>query len=266
MGCALRNDGLVGRGTVHGNSLTMKSPALEIFPNAEAASERLATELVARVRANPELVLGLPTGSTPIQLYRKCVQAAQAGLDWSRVTTFNLDEYWPIAPSHEQSFTAFMHRELWQPAGLDPTRTFIPSGEVEPEAIALHCAAYETAIRQAGGIDVQFLGIGVNGHLGFNEPGADFAGRTDLVDLAEGTRQRAAASFAPVPVPRRGITMGIGTILEAREIVMMAFGADKAEAVQAAVQGEVGVHCPATALREHAQVKWWVDEAAAALL
>ncbi|MAW61694.1 MAG: glucosamine-6-phosphate deaminase [Planctomycetes bacterium] len=245
----------------------MPAPSLEVHPDARTASRVLAEQLVARVQAEPELVLGLPTGGTPIELYAAMVEAHQEGrVDWSQVRSFNLDEYWPMAPAHPQSFAHFMREQLFEPAGFDPTRTHIPSGEVAPESIALHCAAYETAIRAAGGIAVQVLGIGLNGHLGFNEPGAPRDGRTDLVDLAPSTRERAAAAFAPEKVPARGITMGLGTILEAKQIVVLAFGTEKAEAVARSIQGPVDEACPGSLLQEHAQVHWLLDEAAASQL
>lgn len=224
----------------------------------------LAADLRARVQANPELVLGLPTGSTPKALYAEMVRLHDAdGMDWSRTRSFNLDEYWPMASNHPQSFARFMREQLFEPAHLDPSRTHIPSGDVSPESIELHCAAYEAAIQSCGGIEVQILGIGLNGHLGFNEPGASRASRTDLVELAASTRERAAAAFAPEAVPERGITMGLGTILEAKEIVVLAFGAEKADAVAAAIQGPVSEDCPGSLLQEHSAVRWFLDEAAA---
>jgi glucosamine-6-phosphate deaminase len=232
-----------------------------------SASVALAADLRARVQANPELVLGLPTGSTPKALYAEMVRLHDAdGMDWSRTRSFNLDEYWPMASNHPQSFARFMREHLFEPAHLDPSRTHIPSGDVAPESVALHCAAYETAIRKCGGIDIQILGIGLNGHLGFNEPGASRESRTDLVELAESTRERAALAFAPEPVPTRGITMGLGTVLEAKEIVMLAFGTEKAAAVAAAIEGPVCLECPASLLQEHPSVRWFLDlEAASGL-
>lgn len=242
----------------------MTAPSIEIFADARVASEALAAELVKRVRDEPEVVLGLPTGGTPCELYAAMVRAYEAGeADWSRVRSFNLDEYWPMAPGHPQSFARFMREQLFEPAHFDPSRTHIPSGEVAPEAIGLHCAAYETAIRAAGGIAFQILGIGLNGHLGFNEPGTPRDSRTSLVELTASTRERAAAAFAPETVPARGITMGLGTILEAEQIVVIAFGDDKAEAVAASIKGPVDEACPGSLLQEHGQVRWLLDEAAA---
>ena len=227
----------------------------------------LAADLRARVQTNPELVLGLPTGSTPTALYAEMVRLHDAdGMDWSRARSFNLDEYWPMASNHPQSFARFMREQLFEPADLDPSRTHIPSGDVAPESIALHCAAYETAIQSCGGIEIQILGVGLNGHIGFNEPGTARDSRTDLVELAASTRERAAAAFAPDEVPKRGITMGLGTIFEAKEIVVLAFGAEKADAVAAAIEGPVGEDCPASLLQEHPAVRWYLDEAAASRL
>ncbi|MCH2101879.1 MAG: glucosamine-6-phosphate deaminase, partial [Planctomycetes bacterium] len=234
----------------------MTALSVEVFADVRAASRALASELVARVRDEPEVVLGFPTGRTPCELYVAMVRAYEAGdVDWSRVRTFNLDEYWPIAPSHAQSFARFMREQLFEPANFDPTRTHIPSGEVAPDSIALHCAAYETAIRAAGGIAVQILGIGLNGHLGFNEPGTARDSRTDLVELEVVTRERAASAFAPEVVPTRGITMGLRTILESKQIVIMAFGAEKSEAVAASIEGPIDESCPGSLLQEHPQVR-----------
>lgn len=272
LGTAFGKNGLVWRIRFHASILSsganstplMPQASIEIFPDARVASALLADELVALVAQQPETVLGLPTGGTPRELYAAMVRAYDAGrVSWSQVRSFNLDEYWPMAPSHPQSFARFMREQLFEPAHFDPSRTHIPSGEVAPESIALHCAAYETAIRAAGGIQLQVLGIGLNGHLGFNEPGASREGRTDLVELAASTRERAAAAFSPEAVPSRGITMGLGTILESEQIVVLAFGAEKADAVAAAIEGPVDEACPGSLLQEHAQVRWLLDEAAA---
>lgn len=245
----------------------MPGPQVHVHPHLVSASVALAADLRARVQANPELVLGLPTGSTPTALYAEMVRLHDAdGMDWSRTRSFNLDEYWPMASNHPQSFARFMREQLFEPAHLDPSRTHIPSGDVSPESVALHCAAYETAIQSCGGIEIQILGVGVNGHIGFNEPGTARDSRTDLVELAASTRERAALDFAPDEVPKRGITMGLGTILEAKEVVVLAFGAEKAEAVATAIEGPVGEACPASLLQEHPAVRWFLDEAAASRL
>jgi glucosamine-6-phosphate deaminase len=249
--CAIRNG-------------VMPVPQVHVHPHLVSASVALAADLRARVQANPELVLGLPTGSTPKALYAEMVRLHDAdGMDWSRTRSFNLDEYWPMAANHPQSFARFMREQLFELAHFDLSRTYIPSGEVAPESIALHCAAYEAAIQSCGGIEIQILGVGLNGHLGFNEPGAARDSRTDLVELAASTRERAAAAFASDSVPKRGITMGLATILEAKEIVVLAFGAEKADAIAAVIEGPVSEDCPASFLQEHPAVRWYLDEAAA---
>ncbi len=240
---------------------------IEVYATSAAASLTCAAEAAARAAAEPELVLGLPTGSTPRQLYAEMVRLHRAeGADWSRVRVFNLDEYWPIDPGSVHSFARFMREQLLEPGGFDPARTFLPSGTVERGAVDRHCAEYEAAIAAAGGIRIQLLGIGVNGHLGFNEPGSSWSTRTRLVELAEVTRRRAAPSFFPDPVPTHGISMGLATVLDAEEIWVLAFGAEKAEAVAAALEGPVGVACPASVLRAHPRVRWVLDEAATARL
>lgn len=245
----------------------MPAPQVHIHPHLVSASVALAAELRSRVQAKPELVMGLPTGSTPVALYAEMVRLHDAdGMDWSRTRSFNLDEYWPMTANHAQSFARFMREHLFEPAHFDPSRTHIPSGDIAPESIALHCAAFETAIQSCGGIDLQILGVGLNGHLGFNEPGSAPDGRTDLVELAASTRERAAAAFAPEEVPKRGITMGLGTILEAKEIAVLAFGEEKAAAVAQAIEGPVSADCPASLLQEHASVRWFLDEPAASQL
>jgi glucosamine-6-phosphate deaminase len=245
----------------------MPAPHVHVHPHLVSASVALAADLRARVQAKPELVLGLPTGNTPKALYAEMVRLHDAdGMNWSRTRSFNLDEYWPMAASHPQSFTRFMREQLFEPAQLDPSRTHVPSGDVSQKSIALHCAAYEAAIKKCGGIEIQILGVGVNGHIGFNEPGTSRSSRTDLVELSESTRERAVSAFAPDPVPNRGITMGLGTILEAKEIVVLAFGAEKADAVATAIEGPIGEDCPASLLQEHPSVRWFLDEAAASRL
>lgn len=244
----------------------MRPPELLIYPDAQAGATAFATELRLRVAADPELTLGLPTGGTPRALYAEMVRLhREEGADWSRVRGFNLDEYWPMAADDPQSFARFMRERLIEPAGFDPGRMRIPSGEVAEDAVAAHCAAYEEEIAAAGGVALQILGIGVNGHLGFNEPGAAWDGRTHLAALAPSTRARAQAAFAGREVPHRGITMGLGTILDAGSVVVMAFGADKAEAVARAL-AEPSPACPASCLLQHPRVTWLLDRAAAAEL
>jgi glucosamine-6-phosphate deaminase len=248
----------------------MTSPRVKIYDQADQASREVARTIVQSLQQIPRqeaAVLGLPTGSTPLGLYREWVRMhSQEGLDWSKVTTFNLDEYWPMPATDAHSFHWFMQQNLWRPAGFDPAATHMPGGEIAQQSIEDHCAKYEQQMASLGGILIQVLGIGCNGHLGFNEPGAAADSRTRKVALAETTRRRAEPSFAPQAVPKFGISMGLGTILESKTIYLMAFGADKAEAVGRAIQGPVTAECPASLLQTHAAVHWVLDSAAASQL
>ncbi len=239
-----------------------------IHPDPAAAGAAIAADIADLIRRRQAegrpTVLGLATGATPVPVYRELVRLHQEeGLGFEGVRSFNLDEYWPIDPAHPRSFARFMREELFVPAGLDPKDCRIPDGLTPMPQLAEACRAYEQAIRDAGGIDLQLLGIGLSGHIGFNEPGALAGSRTRLVELAESTRLRAAPAFGEEEVPKRGISVGIGTILEARQIVLLAFGEEKAEIVARARQDEPSVAIPATLLRSHPDLRWVLDEAAA---
>ncbi|NLG01734.1 MAG: glucosamine-6-phosphate deaminase, partial [Lentisphaerae bacterium] len=215
------------------------------------------------VRARPATVLGLATGSTPLRLYQALIQACRDGLDFSRVRTFNLDEYYGVAPDHPQSYRRFMNEHLFSHLNLKPANTHVPDGLARD--VAAHCAAYEAEMRAAGGVDIQVLGIGSDGHIGFNEPGSSLASRTRLVALTPQTVSDNARFFATVDeVPRHAISMGIGTILEAKRCIMLGFGANKAKAVRAALEGGVSQFTPASALQMHPDTTVFLDEAAAA--
>jgi glucosamine-6-phosphate deaminase len=248
----------------------MTSPLVKIFELATEASLEVAhgvVQTLGRLPSGQNPVLGLATGATPLELYREWVRMhLELGLDWRGIQTFNLDEYWPMPAADPQSFRNFMEQNLWGPAEFDAACVHIPSGEIEGDQAETHCAAYENSIRAVGGIQIQLLGIGRNGHLGFNEPGTAIDTRTRMVRLAEDTRDRAAASFAPKEVPEFGISMGLATIFEAQTIYLMAFGADKAEAVARALQGPIELGCPASLLRTHGDVRWVLDAAAASRL
>jgi glucosamine-6-phosphate deaminase len=233
-----------------------------IQPTPEAAS-RVAAAIVAEVmRTKPHAVLGLATGRTPLQLYRDLIAMT---LDWRQVRTFNLDEYVGLPREHPESFHSVMWKNLFQHVNIDPANVHVPDGLAAD--IPAHCADYETAIRAAGGIDLQVLGIGTDGHIGFNEPMSSLASRTRIKTLTGQTRRDNAAAFGgEARVPRHVVTMGIGTILDAREIVLLAFGESKARAIAAAVEGPVAAITPASALQLHPIVKVCVDEAAAGLL
>jgi glucosamine-6-phosphate deaminase len=235
-----------------------------VQPTAQEAA-RIAAALVAKaVRRKPTLVLGLATGGTPLCLYDELVRLhREHGLDLSRITTFNLDEYLGLPPDHPASYRRFMQEHLFDRTNIDPRRTFVPDGLTRD--IPRHCREYEELIRSCGGIDIQILGIGADGHIGFNEPTSSLSSRTREKTLAEQTRRDNARFFAtPDDVPHHCLTMGIGTILDSRLCLLLAFGANKSGAVAAAVEGPVTSMVPASALQLHADAKVVVDEAAAA--
>lgn len=236
-----------------------------ISEDAMTASKRAATLVARIIQGKPDAVLGLATGSTPVLLYRELIRRhREEGLDFSRVRTFNLDEYLGLGPGHPASYRAFMQENLFGHINIDPARTRIPSGMVSGAEIPAACAAYEREIREAGGIDLQILGIGSDGHIGFNEPGSSLASRTRIKTLTRRTREDNARYFSsPDDVPHHVITMGIGTIMEARSILLMAFGPGKAAAVAGAVEGPVTANNPASILQMHPEVRLHIDSAAA---
>lgn len=229
--------------------------------------ESVAGRIARLVQAKPDAVLGLATGSTPLGVYDRLVQRHQGdGLDFSRVTCFNLDEYYPILPSSPHSYHFFMEENLFR--HLNCRRWFVPDGrQATPAQIARSCRDYEAQIAAAGGIDLQLLGIGRTGHIGFNEPGSPRTSRTRLVTLDPQTREDAAAAFSGLDlVPYQAISMGIETILEAREIVLMASGSAKANIVRAALTEEGTERLPASWARTHPRLRLCLDKNAASLL
>jgi glucosamine-6-phosphate deaminase len=241
---------------------------VEISPTHEDIARAIARRIAGIVRerhARGGAVLGLATGSTPIGIYRELIRLHRdEGLDFSRVTTFNLDEYYPIAPDSLHSFRRFMRENLFERVNLDPERTHMLRGDLPRGEVEAHCRAYEDAIAAAGGIDFQILGIGQTGHIGFNEPGSDAGSRTRLVVLDAITRRSAAADFFGTEnVPHEALTMGVATILEAREIALVATGEHKAAIVKRAVEGEVDRSVAATWLQRHPGATVHLDAAAA---
>jgi glucosamine-6-phosphate deaminase len=198
-------------------------------------------------------VLGLATGSTPIGVYRELIRLhREEGLSFSNVVTFNLDEYYPMAPDSIHSYHRFMWENLFDHIDIRPENVHIPRGDVPREEVEAFCAEYEQAIRAAGGIDFQILGVGKTGHIGFNEPGSGAESRTRLVALDTVTRRDAAADFfGEENVPKEAITMGVATILDAREIAILATGEHKAAIVRRAVEGEIDHEVAATFLQRH---------------
>ena len=235
---------------------------------ARAVAARIAEVIREREREGRDTVLGLATGSTPVGVYRELIRMhREEGLSFRNVTTFNLDEYYPMDQENLHSYHRFMWENLFRDIDIDPARVHIPKGDVPRELVVETCGAYEAAIRAAGGIDLQLLGIGKTGHIGFNEPGSGARSRTRLVTLDTVTRRDAAADFfAEAFVPREAVTMGIATILEAREIAILATGEHKSSIVHRAVEGEIDTEVAATFLQRHPNTTFYLDSAAAAEL
>jgi glucosamine-6-phosphate deaminase len=231
-------------------------------------AERIVEVIRRETRVRGRCVLGLATGSTPIGIYRELIRRHEAGeVDFTRVVTFNLDEYYPMPPDSPHSFRRYMWENLFALVGIAPEHAHVPDGGVPRERLAEACAAYERAISEAGGIDFQILGVGKSGHIGFNEPGSAADSRTRLVTLDTITRKDAAADFfGEDNVPREALTMGVATILEAKEIALIATGEHKAAIVRRAVEGDVSPDVAATFLQRHADATAYLDLAAAAEL
>ncbi|PZU49160.1 MAG: glucosamine-6-phosphate deaminase [Microbacterium sp.] len=235
-----------------------------IVPSPADAGALVADEIVRLVSARPDAVLGLATGSTPLPVY-EALRARASGVNLSQVRGFALDEYVGIDPRHPQSYRSVITHEVVEPLGLDPDRIHTPNGALE--TIAHAGEDYERAIAEAGGVDLQILGIGTSGHIGFNEPGSSFASRTRVKTLIEQTRLDNARFFDSVDeVPTHCITQGLGTILAARHLFLLAFGEGKAAAVAGAVEGPVSSSLPGSAIQLHPHVTVVVDEAAASRL
>ncbi|MDH3987967.1 MAG: glucosamine-6-phosphate deaminase [Gammaproteobacteria bacterium] len=242
---------------------------MEVIINSDArvASERAARVVARLVREKPDAVLGLATGSTPLMLYEELIRLhAQEGLDFSRVTSFNLDEYVGLDSDHKWSYNHFMWDKFFSRININPDNVNIPDGMVTD--IPAYCDAYERQIAQSGGVDLQILGIGADGHIGFNEPTSSFASRTRIKTLTRRTVADNACFFDDdeAIVPRHCITMGIGTIMESRTILLLAFGENKADAIAATVEGPVAAMVPASILQHHADAKIILDESASARL
>ncbi|HVF11052.1 MAG TPA: glucosamine-6-phosphate deaminase, partial [Abditibacteriaceae bacterium] len=239
----------------------MTTDQIQVRANYHLICAEVAQHIAQLIAKKPAAVLGLATGSTPTGVYAELVRLHRdEGLDFSRVTTFNLDEYYPLNPTAPQSYHRFMREHLFD--HINCQNFHIPDGKPRDEAqIKADCQRYEETIREAGGLDLQLLGIGRTGHIGFNEPGSARDSRTRLVTLDYVTRADAAADFFGIEkVPVRAITMGIGTILEAREIILIASGQHKAEIVQQALEGKITSKVPASFLREHPNVTFYLDE------
>ncbi len=223
-------------------------------------SRQAANLISAQIIMKPDSVLGLATGSTPIGLYERLVKRCKKGdLDFSRITSVNLDEYKGLSPNNEQSYRYFMNDNLFDHVNIQKARTFVPDGTEENEEKA--CKDYDEIIAQVGGIDLQLLGLGRNGHIGFNEPSDSFPKGTHCVSLTQSTIEANQRFFEKATdVPTKAYTMGIGTIMQARKIVLVASGTDKAEALAAALCGPITPQVPASILQLHPDVHVFADE------
>ncbi len=241
---------------------------VKIFLTPKEGSKYVADEIAAAIKekqaSNQHIVLGLATGSTPISLYKELVRLhREEGLSFNNVITFNLDEYYPLEKDALQSYHHFMHRHLFNHVDINAANINIPNGELPKEEIKNHCHGYEQMIASKGGIDIQILGIGNNGHIGFNEPGSSIFSKTRLTTLDNGTRMANARDFLNITqVPRLAITMGISTILKAKKILLMAWGL-KAPIVARSAEGHLSEQVPASILQQHPDCTFIVDETAA---
>jgi glucosamine-6-phosphate deaminase len=234
-----------------------------ICPDYDTLSKQAAAAVAEVVRAKPDCVIGLATGSSPLGLYAELIRMhKEEGLDFSKARSFNLDEYVGLKGDHPQSYRRFMDENLFSGINIDPANTHVPSGTADD--YARFCDEYEKAIADAGGIDVQVLGIGSDGHIGFNEPGTSLASRTHVTTLTEQTVDDNARFFdSKDEVPRYACTMGVGTVLETRRCVLVANGAKKVPAVSAMIEGPITAMCTASALQMHNDTQVFLDEEAA---
>ena len=243
-----------------------------IFESALQASRYVAQEIAETIRQNNQqkkhTVLGLATGSTPVKVYDELVRIhKEENLDFSRVITFNLDEYYPMHPDSRQSYVTYMHEYFFDHVNIPKENIHIPDGTLPKDEIIAYCESYEKKIDEFGGLDIQILGIGRTGHIGFNEPGSSIQSQTRLIALDHLTILDAASSFFGVEnVPRQAITMGVGTILKAKRLLLMAWGEGKANIIKQTVEGEITSKVPATYLQNHKNAEIILDEAASAEL
>lgn len=239
-----------------------------VAPSREAANRMAADMITALVQRKPDAVLGLATGSTPVGMYNCLAEDVAAGkVSFKQVKSWNLDEYYGLPPTHDQSYRYFMNANLFDKIDIDKANTHVLDGMAADWRT--ECAAYEAAIKAAGGIDLQVLGIGSDGHIAFNEPGSSLASRTRIVYLTPSTiRDNARLFFSgrENEVPTKALSMGVGTICEARKVVLLAFGENKADAVKAMVEGGMSQFCTASALQAHNDAWVFCDEAAASKL
>ncbi len=237
-----------------------------ILPSIDSVAQYSAAEITDLIHEKPTAVLGLATGSTPIACYKKLINNVHDGeISFADVTTFNLDEYIGIAPTHPQSYRHFMNQELFRLIDIKIENTHIPDGHRQD--LDISCQNYEAAIKKSGGLDLQLLGIGENGHIGFNEPSSSLASLTRIKTLSPQTIKNNARFFTPNEIqPQLAITMGIGTIMSAKKIVLIATGDQKQQAVADLVEGPISAFSPASILQMHKNAIIVIDEAAAGRL
>ncbi len=233
----------------------------------EEMSVEGAKIVAALIRKKPDAVIGFATGSTPLGMYKELIRLyKEEGLDFSKLTTFNLDEYVGLRPEHPESYHYFMWENLFKHVNVNPSKVYVPMGMADD--IDAFCEWYEEKIEEAGGIDLQILGIGGNGHIAFNEPGSSLGSRTRIKTLTEKTRKDNARFFDNdiSQVPKYAITMGIGTIMDARELLMLANGPNKADAIKITVEGPITAMVPATIVQMHRKATIIVDKDAGSKL
>ncbi len=239
---------------------------IHLFQTAQQVGQAAATLIAAQIISKPDSVLGLATGSTPIPTYQELIKLCKGGVvDFSKVRSFNLDEYCNLPVEHEQSYHSFMRQQLFDHINIDPANTHVPDGNAQDQQA--ECANSDTAINRAGGIDIQGLGSGRNGHIGFNEPSDTFVYGCHIVNLTQSTIEANRRFFdSEADVPRQAISLGVGSIMNARKVLLLATGADKAEAIRNAVYGDINPQTQASILRTHSDVIFLLDKAAAGLL
>jgi len=237
-----------------------------IKENYDEMSKRAAQIVAEQIRLKPDCVLGLATGSTPLGLYKELIRLhREEGLDFSKVITFNLDEYIGLPPEHPQSYHYFMYQNFFNHLNIDPRFIYIPHGMTQD--VERFCNWYEKEIERFGGIDLQILGIGANGHIGFNEPGSSLGSRTRIKTLTKKTIEDNARFFEKMEdVPKYAITMGIGTIMDAKKQLLLASGKNKAKAISQAIEGPISQVVPASILQLHRWVTVVLDKDAASML
>jgi glucosamine-6-phosphate deaminase len=237
-----------------------------IKENAQQMSLEAASQIASQIKLKPDSVIGFATGSTPLGLYKELIRMHQdEGLDFSKIISFNLDEYVGLPPSHPESYHYFMWENLFKHININPSNVHIPMGMAEN--IEAFCDWYEDKIKSYGGIDIQILGIGANGHIAFNEPGSSLGSRTRIKTLGEKTRLDNSRFFNNIDeVPKYAITMGVGTIMESKKLLLLANGINKADAIKATVEGPIMAKYPATIVQLHRYATVIIDKDAASKL